>query len=232
MEKEGRGEITEKDGKVETKNSEESKRVSEAMSLVCLGPEAQGSWERLASGWSRGRGAGLGKAVGGRPRGPRGRRRRQGDRMPGSRRRLPPPPRAASWGAGPQPSNPLSRQSLSDPLPVLTAAVGFLPHLSSPQLPPTPPLAPRRHAPSLFSCSGAAPSPNSSGPLAFPSPPGESPVPNRGAWFLSDPGTVPGEAQNQDSWVSASQGRKLRALRLREPESRVSRRMGCSGPTF
>lgn len=37
-----------------------------------------------------------------------------------------------------------------------------------PQLPPAPPLVPRRHAPSLFGGSGAAPSPSPSGPLASP----------------------------------------------------------------
>lgn len=137
------------------------------------GRESQGSWERLGSGWSRGLGAGLGKAVGGRPRGPRGGRRRLGDRMPGSCRRLPPPPRAASWGAGLEPSThyPSSSQSLRDLLTVPTAAARVpraFPHPSRPKLPPAPPLAPRRHAPSLFSCCGAAPSPNPSGPLASP----------------------------------------------------------------
>ena len=126
----------------------------------------------MGSGWSRGRGAGLGKAVGGRPGGPWGGRRRLGDRMPGSCRRLPPPPRAASWALAlsPRPT-PLSSQSLRDPLTVPTASArvpSAFPHPFRPKLPPAPPLAPRRHAPSLFSGSGAAPSPSPSGPLASP----------------------------------------------------------------
>ena len=73
---------------------------------------------------------------------------------------------------------PLSVKSLRDPITVPTAAAP--PHsLLAPNSPPAPPLAPRRHAPSLFSGCGAAPSPSPSGPLASPSPPRESPAPNR-----------------------------------------------------
>ena len=53
--------------------SKASERVVQAVSLVCLGPEAQGSWERLGSGWSRGRGAGLGKSRGREAAGSQGR---------------------------------------------------------------------------------------------------------------------------------------------------------------
>lgn len=93
--------------------------------------------------------------------------------MPGSCRRLPPPPGTASWGAGPEPSThlPSSGRSLRDPLTVPTAAArvpSAFPHPSRPKLPPAPPLAPRRHAPSLFGGCGAAPSPSPSGPLASP----------------------------------------------------------------
>lgn len=101
IERGGQGEVTEKRMGRQRQRRVKMARVAEARRLVCLGPEAQGSWERLGSGCSRGRGAGLGKAVGGRPRDPGGGRRRPRDRMPGSSRRLPPPPRAASWGAGP-----------------------------------------------------------------------------------------------------------------------------------
>lgn len=74
--------------------------------------------------------------MGGRPRGPRGGRRRLGDRMPGSCRRLPPPPRAASWGAGHEPSTHLP--STSQPVPPRSA---YCPHhrAGSPAPPHTPP---------------------------------------------------------------------------------------------
>ena len=71
--------------------------------------------------------------MGGRPRGPRGGRRRLGDRMPGSCRRLPPPRRAASRGAGPESSTPFSQvPPRSDHCPHRRSAS---PQPSSPQLP-------------------------------------------------------------------------------------------------
>lgn len=72
--------------------------------------------------------------------------------------RLAPSPRPPLAG-------PCAIRSLSPP-PQLPRSASL--HPSSPQLPLAPPLAPRRHAPSLFSGSGAAPSPSPSGPLAFP----------------------------------------------------------------
>lgn len=101
-----------------------------------------------------------------------------------------PQPRAASWGAGPEawvsppPPTPPAIHSaiwLSEPY--------AFPHPASPQLPPAPPLAPRRHAPSLFSCRGTAPSPSPSGPLASPPPhlPGSLRPRAQAAQLLSDP---------------------------------------------
>ena len=123
--------------------------------------------------------------MGGRPRGPRGGRRRLGDRMPGSCRRLPPPRSAASRGAGPESSTPSSQVPLrSAHCPHHRSAS---PQPSSPQLPPAPPLAPRRHAPSLFSGCGAAPTPSPSGPLASPltSPGVSSPEPRQPGSYLT-----------------------------------------------
>lgn len=126
---------------------------------------------------------------------------------------------------------PLSVKSLRDPLTVPTTAAP--PHsLLAPNSPPAPQLAPRRHAPSLFSGCGAAPSPSPSGPLAYPHLPGSLQPRTEADRFLFDPSTVPGEAQSRHSRVSASQGCELRALRLQEPESGVSRKTGRSGPDF
>lgn len=78
--------------------------------------------------------------------------------------------RVGALALSPRPT-PLSSQSLRDPLTVPTASArvpSAFPHPFRPKLPPAPPLAPRRHAPSLFSGSGAAPSPSPSGPLASP----------------------------------------------------------------
>jgi hypothetical protein len=186
------------DGTVETKKTENSQRPrsQEESSLV------QGSWERRGSGCSAGPGAGLGKVVGGRPRGPRGGRRLGG---PDARVLFTdgslPRRGFARRGAGPEPpltpSPPptTSGRSLGAAIAVPTVPSAFPPP-SSPSLPPAPGLAPCRHAPSLFTAAPPPPpAPGPSPPLtsrgaASPGPgtsrprtrsPGEAPCKNSGA---------------------------------------------------
>lgn len=169
--------------------------------------------------------------MGGRPRGPRGGRRRLGDRMPGSCRRLPPPRRAASRGAGPESSTPFSQvPPRSAHCPHSRSAS---PQPSSPQLPAGASARPPPARPLIVQRLRRRPLPQPFGaPRLPPHLPGSLQPRTEAARFLFDPSTVPGEAQSRHSRVSASQGCELRALRLRQPESGVSRKTGSSGPDF
>lgn len=200
-------------------------RVAEARSLVCLGPG--GSGRDPGNGWAlagaEGEGQGWEKPWAGGRGVPREGGGGWGTGCQGPADGSLPHTEGGELGAGPEPST-----SPFQPVPPRSAHCPHrhrlgpqrLPTLRHPKLPPAPPLAPRRHAPSLFSGSGTAPSPSQSGPLAFPltSPGVSSPRPRQPGSY-STVARFPPEAQSRDSWVSASQSRELGALRLREPES-------------
>lgn len=145
-------------------------KVPESASPICLGaPPPPGSGilgtlrlrlklrARGRAGKNRGRE---------RPRGPRG-GRRLGDRMPGSCRRLPTPPRTVRWPRAlyPAPTGPSAPRPRSPPSVPERPLCG-----PSPRFPPAPLLPPTGTPPH---CSASAPPPSPSpGPLASPHLPG------------------------------------------------------------